>query len=373
MPTKRLPARPNLEHLKRQAKDLLNDQRAGEPSALHRIREFHPRFNELDDSSIRSGTYALSDAQLTIAREYGFASWARLSTHISSGDHSTGDQPLHSRIEDATFRRAVELLDDGNADGLRDHLAEHPELIRQRIVFEGGNYFRDPTLLEFIAENPVRHDSLPPNIVEITRTILDAGARADTSRVNATLGLVCSGRVPRECGVQRPLIELLCDYGADPNGAMNSALGHAEFEAVDALIRRGATLDLAGAAAMGRLDEAGQTLPTADAESRHRALAWAAQFGHADIVRLLLDAGEDANRFNPPGTHSHSTPLHQAALAGHGDVVKLLVERGAQLDIRDIHHRGTPLEWAEHGGRTEVAAYLRSHGGPAASDSPEGG
>jgi ankyrin repeat protein len=371
MPTKRLPARPNLEHLKHQAKDLLNNRRAGDPGTLQRIREFHPRFHGLVDSAIRAGAYALSDAQLTIAREYGFASWARLSAYISSADHSKVELPLHSRIEDATFRRAVELLDDGDVDGLRGHLTKYPELIRQRIVFEGGNYFRDPTLLEFIAENPVRHDRLPPNIVEVARTILDSGARADKDRVNATLGLVCSGRVPRECGVQLALIDLLCDYGADPNGAMESALGHGEFEAADALIRRGATIDLAGAAAMGRLENARQALPTADRESRHRALAWAAQYGHTDIVQLLLDAGEDANRFNPPGTHSHSTPLHQAALAGHADVVRLLVERGARLDIRDIHHRGTALEWAEYGGRTEVAAYLRTHGGPSEIDSPD--
>jgi ankyrin repeat protein len=229
-------------------------------------------------------------------------------------------------------------------------------------VFEGGNYFRNPTLLEFVAENPVRHDSLPPNIVDVARVILDAGARVDQCSVDSTLGLVCSGRVARECGVQIPLIDLLCEYGADPNGAMGSALGHGEFEAVDALIRRGASIDLAGAAATGRLEEVRRALPNAGTDLRHRALAWSAQYGHTDIVRYLLDAGEDPNRFNPPGTHSHSTPLHQAALAGHGDVVRLLVERGARLDIRDIHHQGTPLEWAEYDGRSEVAAYLRAQG-----------
>ena len=51
--------------------------------------------------------------------------------------------------------------------------------------------------------------------------------------------------------------------------------------------------------------------------------------GTVEIVRVLLDAGEDPNRFNPVGGHSHSTPLHQAAGNGHLDVVKLLVERGA--------------------------------------------
>ena len=363
MPTRRLPARPNLEHLKHQAKALLNDQRAGAPSALQRIRDAHPRFAELSDSAIRAAAYTLSDAQLTIAREYGFASWARLTNHLASGNQSRTALLHHERIEDAAFRQAVDLLDEGDVDGLREHLASHPGLVHQRVAFEGGNYFRDPTLLQFIAENPVRHDRLPANIAEVARTILDAGGRTDRRDIDTTLALVCSGRVPRECGVQTPLIALLCDYGADPNGAMAPALAHGEFDAVAVLIRHGATIDLAAAAALGRLEDARHTLRTADPALRHRALALAAQFGHADIVRLLLDAGEDANRFNPSGTHSHSTPLHQAALAGYLDVVRLLVERGARLDIQDILYNGTPLDWAEHGGRSEVVAYLRARDG----------
>lgn len=264
-------------------------------------------------------------------------------------------RPHHERIEDAAFRRAVDLIDSGDVDGLRIHLANHPGLVTQRVTFEPG-YFENPSLLEFVAENPIRHERLPSNIVDVARTLLDAGARADAS---ATLELVASGRVPRECGVQVPLIDLLCDYGADASSAMRAAVGHGEWDAVNALIRRGATVDIAAAAAMGRIDDVRRALPAADRERRHLALAWAAQYGHTDIVRLLLDAGEDPSRYNPPGAHAHSTPLHQAALAGHVDVVRLLVERGGRLDIRDTIHQGTPLGWAEYAGRTDVVEFLR--------------
>jgi ankyrin repeat protein len=142
--------------------------------------------------------------------------------------------------------------------------------------------------------------------------------------------------------------------------AIGAALVHGEFAAVEALIRRGARIDLAAAAAMGRTETAAQILPQANAEKRHRALAYAAQFGHTEIVRLLLDAGEDPSRFNPLGAHSHSTPLHQAALAGHFDVVRLLVERGADLSVKDILFQGTPAGWAEYGGHPEIAEYLLS-------------
>jgi ankyrin repeat protein len=127
------------------------------------------------------------------------------------------------------------------------------------------------------------------------------------------------------------------------------------------LLLRGAKLDLPAAAALGRTEEFLLLFPLATSDDRHRALALASQFGHIEIVKALLDAGEDPNRYNPLGCHSHSTPLHQAALAGHEDLVHLLVERGARLDMKDILWQGTPADWAAHAGNSEIEAYLRAH------------
>src|ERR1700693_5313108 len=101
-------------------------------------------------------------------------------------------------------------------------------------------------------------------------------------------------------------------------------------------------------------------LAASDSEGRHRALALAAQHGHVDVVRLLLDAGEDPSRYNPDGNHSHSTPLHPAVIGGHDAVVRLLVERGARLDIQDTIYQGTPLSWAIHARQTDIEKYLRA-------------
>jgi ankyrin repeat protein len=352
MPVKVLPPNASLDDLEQQAKDLITALGARDPPAAQRIREFHPRFPRASDPEIFGTRLRLSDARLAIARERGFASWASLKRHL--------EKPvLHARLEGPAFRRAVELLDAGDVEGLRAHLKAHPGLIRQRVRLEGGNYFRNPALLEFVAGNPIRHATLPSNILEITRVILEAGAKNDQAAVNGTLGLVCSGRVPRECRVQAPLIDLLCEYGADPNSGMWPALPHGEFEAADALIRNGARVDLAVAAALGRVEDSRRLLAAANGEERRRALALAAQFGHTEIVRWLLDAGEDPNRYNPMEAHSHSTPLHQAALAGHYEVVRLLVERGARLDLPDTMWQGTPEGWAMHAGNTEIAEYLR--------------
>jgi len=359
MPVRPLPEKPSLQQLKYQAKDVLKGHAAHDPAVAQRIREFHPRWAKASDAEIFAARLTLSDAQLAIARECGFSSWTKLKRRVEQP--KPGDQlnlPHHERIEDSTFRRAVEFLDAGDVEGLRAHLKRHPNLTSQHVTFEGGNYFRNPSLLEFVAENPIRQGKLPKNIVEITKAILDAGM--DEASLNETLMLVSTGSVPRECGVQMDLINLLCDHGADPNSAAETAAVLFELEAVDALLACGARITLPLAAALGRTEDGRRLLPNADAEKRHLALAIASQYGHLEIVRLLLDAGEDPNRFNPVGGHSHSTPLHQAAGNGHLDVAKLLVERGAKLDVKDILFGGTPAGWAAYGEKKEVEAYLRA-------------
>jgi len=359
MPTKRLPQSPSLGHLKHQAHDLLTD-RLGKPDACQRIREFHPRFHGLSDAQIRAARFILSDAYFTVAREYGFASWATLRAHVTNPTDL--DRPQHERIDDPVFRLAVDLVDDADVDGLRGYLSEHAAVVHQHVVFEGGNYFRNPSLLEFIAENPIRHGRLSPEVLDVAAVILEAGARTDQAALDSTLGLVCSGSVPRECGVQIQLIRLLCRYGANAASAMGAAISHGEFAAADELLRCGAPVDLATAAAMGKVNIARQQLPGSTPEARHIALALACQHGHIGVLKLLLDAREDTSRYNPVGFHAHSTPLHQAAFAGHFNVVRMLVERGARLDLKDIHYNGTPADWAAHARRDDIAEYLRARG-----------
>ena len=123
MPVRRLPSNPDLDHLKYQAKDLLKEHAARDRGAAQRLREFHPRFHRATDAEIFAAQLKVSDAQLTIARESGFPSWARLKRHIETP--TLTDQlnlPHHERIEDPIFRRAVDLIDAGDVAGLRGYL-----------------------------------------------------------------------------------------------------------------------------------------------------------------------------------------------------------------------------------------------------------
>lgn len=267
-----------------------------------------------------------------------------------------GETSLRDRIEDPVLRAAVEAVDAGDLDALKALLATHPDLPTRHARFEDWSYFSAPALLAFVAENPVRNDRLPPNVVEIARVILEAGsAPAD---IQETLGLVASGRVAREAGAQVPLIELLVMHGADPAQALGAALVHGEFEAVRTLLRLGAPMTLPVAAALGEGTQAARLLATAGPDDRHLALALAAQFGQTAILKLLLESGEDPSRLNPPNAHAHSTPLHQAAWAGHADSIRLLLEHGARRDLRDTVWDGTAADWARHAGRHEIAALL---------------
>jgi ankyrin repeat protein len=187
------------------------------------------------------------------------------------------------------------------------------------------------------------------------------------------MSMLVSSTPPAQAGVQTALAETLLDYGAAIEGCgtgnwtspLMTALAFGFTDTAKMLARRGARVSSVDTAAgLGALDDARRLLPASTGEHRHRALALAAQHGHVEIVRLLLDAGEDPNRYNPKNNHGHSTPLHQAVAAGHELVVRLLVERGARLDIKDTIYDGTPLGWAEYCNQPAISDYLRSADAP---------
>ena len=71
MPVRHLPVRPDLDQLKRQAKELLADIRARAPEALDDLAAYHPK--PIDPEAAK-----LADAQLVLARSYSAPSWTRL-------------------------------------------------------------------------------------------------------------------------------------------------------------------------------------------------------------------------------------------------------------------------------------------------------
>jgi ankyrin repeat protein len=347
------------------------------------FRQKHPKFldaripwlrRNMTEEQVRAVSITPDDARMALARWYDFLDWQSLSDYVESVRQPGSDT--------ARFERAVEAVIDGDLDTLRALLGEDPALVRARSI--RVTHFDPPVhgamLLHYVASNGVEgyRQRSPENAPEVAKVLLDAGADPDAlcslyGGRCTTMALLVSSTPPAKAGVQVPVLNLLIDHGATitPKGQgrwtspVTTAMVFGFTEAAETLVDRGAPVDnLATAAGLGRIDDVKRMLPTATSDDRHRALALSAQLGQPEIVKMLIEAGEDPNRYNPPGTHSHSPPLHQAIAAGHLDVVKVLLECGARLDIRDTIHQGTPLGWAKYCDKPEIAAYLQQRGAP---------
>ena len=82
MPTRILPPRPSLHQLKIQATELQRAHRDRDPSAAARIAAHHPEMKGWPPRAVLDKPLALADAQLVIAREYGFGNWSDLKRRV---------------------------------------------------------------------------------------------------------------------------------------------------------------------------------------------------------------------------------------------------------------------------------------------------
>ncbi|MGQ0840596.1 ankyrin repeat domain-containing protein [Actinokineospora sp.] len=354
MPVYPLPDSASLEHLRKQAKDLLAQHPTGGEWATGLVAEFHPD---------PAAPLKLSGAQLVVARQYGFPSWPKLVAHLrvvaeySRSPHQVtefadpeaeflahaclvygGDSPLrrdrarallaaHPEIATASMYTIAAL---GDADAARALLARDPA--RARLA--GGPYDWEPLL--YLAYSRV--DGGDP--VAVARLLLDAGADPNagylweglTSPFTALTGVFGEGEggvnQPRH-PAQEPLARVLLSAGADPNDSQT--LYNRMFNADDSHLRLLFEFGLGrgdGGPWHARLGSAHQT----PAEMLHDVLLWAASHNQRDRVALLL-----ANGVHPAGPHqghpAHGGrgPLELAVRAGSPEIADLLVAAGASM------------------------------------------
>ncbi|MCX6591575.1 MAG: ankyrin repeat domain-containing protein [Acidobacteria bacterium] len=357
-----------------QAQQLRAGHQQGEPWAIQALHHLHPRFLQsevkwlpqpLTPEQIQAAEVTSDDTRLAVARFYSFEDWHALAGHLDA---------ILAGGAVFRFESAVEAVIDGDLPALQALLAADPGLVHARS--SRVTHFDPPvhrsTLLHYLAANGVENyrQRSPANAVEVARALLDAGAEPDSladlyGGQCTTLSLLVSSSVPAP-QVQLEVAELLLDRGAAVDGAgagnwvspLRTALAFGFLDAARLLATRGASLDLAAAAGLGDAARAAELLPESDGPVRHAALALAAQLGQVETLRLLLEFGEDPNRYNPTGLHAHATPLHHAALAGHDEAARLLVAHGARRDLPDKHWHATPAGWARHSGHQDLAREL---------------
>ena len=376
MDLSRLPFDAKLSEYEMQAAGLLAAQGAGDGDALKLIMACHPRYRdekipwlvkEVEEPVLRAAPFDLDDARIAVARAYDFLDWPSLEAYANSD------------AQTMRFEAAVEAVINGDLAALRKLLHEDPALptARSNRVTCFDPPIHRATLLHYLVANGTEgyRQRTPPNAVAIAQTLLEAGADPDAladmyGGQCTVMSMLASSSHPAEAGVQEDLVELLIDFGAavEKRGEGNwtspvlTALVFGYTLAAESLVRRGAPVDdVTIAAGLGRLQQTQEMWPVADAEARHRALALAAQSGQVEIVRMMLEAGEAPDRYNPEHFHKHSTPLHQAAFRGDLEMAKLLLQYGAKPDLKDRIYHSNPLGWAIHAGQPEMENLLRTH------------
>jgi len=121
--SRNLPEQPHLDVPKREARELLSHWRLNRPDAFERVHARHPKFPSPANAASATAPFRLADAQLVIAREYGFASWPELKRRIEANS---------AAIE---LQRAIHANDGATVERL---LRAHPELLH--VPLWSGNW-----------------------------------------------------------------------------------------------------------------------------------------------------------------------------------------------------------------------------------------
>jgi hypothetical protein len=377
VPTASLPDNPDIEQLKRHAKTLRDLVRTGAEGAVDLVRAHHPRLSGLVAGSPEATGFKLTDAQLTMARHHGFASWPRLREHVALVNELTRSphtQPVGGDVTDDD--RADELLrlaclNYGADDPVRWKAAEalldaHPELAGASIHTaaaagdvaaattllasdpgsasrEGGPFRWAPLL--YLAYSRLDADRPGADPLGVARLLLDHGADPDAgylweglrspfTALTGAFGGGEQGAPPHAHELE--LARLLLEAGADANDSQtiyNRGLGGPPRDDTGFLAL---LLDFG----LGRGDggpwrrRLGSALQ-APSELVAEALQHAAEAGLVHRVRLLLERGADPDA---PGVHPlyrRRRPYEGAVLHGNLEIARLLAAAGARTDTVD--------------------------------------
>jgi ankyrin repeat protein len=276
--SKNLPQNPNLDYDRKQAKALLKAYQAGDADATQRVRASHPRLENVPQKSIPLDEFKLSDAQLVIAREYGFSSWPKLKHHIETVQAGL----------DKTFQQFADAVQHENVAQVRALLQATPALVKR-------------------INTPVMNFDAPAIVVAASRN-------------------------------NRELVDALLENGADVNAKSEwwagayGALHNANLDTAAYLIERGAKVDIHAAVEFGMMDavdsllRADPELVNAKGPDGQRPLHFSRSTA---MIDYLLDHGADINA----RCVDHCGTAAQYWVAEHPDLTRHLLQRGAEADI----------------------------------------
>jgi ankyrin repeat protein len=304
-PTRRLRQRPDLDQLKRQAKELLQAFVAREASAVAEVDAY---YQDADATK-----FALHDAQLVLARSYGFDSWPKLKAYVDG----------------ATVKRLANAVCACDVTKVRAMLKTRPELVRMHMA---GN-----------DERRALHYAVLNRAPEMVRVLMEHGADARKGiypHRDATGALT----IALERGYDE-IVAIIREYEDQRHERLGGGRGNIRGES-QAWVQTGSHT---------------APLPTSDILSEAIACSDAAR-----AVAMMGPDGVLINALNRDGW----APLHIAAAMLNEFMVTWLLERGADVSRRGPSDR-TPLDMAAVSRRVRngdkrqfgtVAQALRRHG-----------
>jgi ankyrin repeat protein len=369
---------PDLEQLRKKARELQRAVRSGDPDALALVAEFHP-------DGPPNATFQLSAAQLVLARKYGFASWPRLRRHVEIVTSSTWQpaRPAPGADLAAAFLRLScggYPLTDGedpaatwvlrpriwrDLHGARDLLAQHPELPATSLAVAAAcadvdavrrHLANDPSLATrgsepygwppLLYQAYARHD---PRVgtdatLQTARLLLAAGADPNEGRFwhglpnpRTVLSGALESRDGDEAQHARALAfaRLLLEAGADPDDGSVTLLERDERDDfLELLFEFGLGPDTNGPWRRLLGDQLAST-----ASVLRLLLYFAIEGDHRARVALLARHGVDlaspftdlSNWFESPHRWPAATPAAVALVNGDRQLARQLADLGAPL------------------------------------------
>lgn len=376
---KPLPERSNLDHLKRQAKDLLRLYRNQDSGALARFRDALPAAAGKSDSQIIASGLRLHDAQSCVAREYGFPSWEELRSFVAarreSAARSPGEPLTHwlrltysGELAGATHRArpaaAARWL--AETPSLAEHLERDPFVacaagdepaVRKHLAADAswinrpGGPLALPPLVAVTHSSLLRLPEFHDGLLRCARLLLEAGADPNQSvgsrwppaslshpssehRLSALYGAAGLNHDPE-------LTRLLLAAGADPNDGESLYHSLEDPECTRLLLAAGARIK--GSNAMYRV---------LDLEN-------------VAVLEMLLSAGGDPNEpaLFGPATADFGSPLLWGIRRRRSPAhIQALLRAGANPAARTAHGVSA-YRLALQFGLTQVAALLQQAGG----------
>ncbi|MEP5730548.1 MAG: ankyrin repeat domain-containing protein [Sulfitobacter sp.] len=346
-----LPTRPSLEHLKKQAKRLHHAAGAKDPNALAQVG---PYFGDPAEIS-------LQQAQLVIARDYGFSSWAKLKQHLENPPQhlQTTEQSANRFLDLVCLHYGQDLNRGASAfDQAATLLKEHPEIVRHSLHSAAAAGATD-IVDDFLAKNPQAVDQ-KGGPFQWTPLMYAAYARLPgVSTFAAGQSLLAAGADPNfhymSEGIYR--FTVLTGIFGDGEGGKKRLPEHPEMEAFAR-----AVLDAGGYAN----ESQGAYNRCFSPDNRHLELML--EYGLKDSDQSNWWLEEDADR-NPDDHRTMHFQLIIALRWGFSERARLLIEHGVDIDCPDNNYyqtftvNYTPYQVALLRGMPDIAALIKARGG----------